>query len=297
MCKKEVTNFHLFKEKSARTEQILLTAFNKPLENKKRKMCLDEPKPQTSTIAIQTMSEHLFSCMECKMIFKTENLLSKHINNKHYATKTDTGCQTDDMSLAEDSYLEEQESIDLENFNYKREMKLEVLEDDIEMDEYVDDAVSEHKGGLVTEYEIVEKVQEEYQCNDCLQTFTRVEFFDNHKCPNITRMVNETSTTDLDELSENYYEELIHEVDLYECYRCHANFANVDEYTVHRNSNECQQFELPFKISSQKTKVDDDHHCNLCHKRFKTSTTFNQHQKLHESIEIVRNCHIFTPMK
>lgn len=272
MCKKEVTNFHLFKEKSARTEQILLDAFNRPIRNKEKKPVLYEPKPQTSTVAVQTMTEHLFTCMECKMIFKTETLLSKHISNKHYSIKADAGCQTDDVSLlVEYPFVEElQESIEMD---YKREMKLEALEvDDLEMDEIhidIDDAISEQKGDLVSEYEILEKIQEEYQCNDCLQTFSRVESFDNHKCPSIVRIVNETSTTDLDELSENYYEELIHEVDLYECYRCHANFANAEEFTAHRNS-ECQQFELPFKIQTQKVKVDDDHHCNLCHKRYKT---------------------------
>lgn len=225
------------------------------------------------------------------MIFKTESLLSRHISNKHYTIKTNAGCQTDDMSImTEDAYIEElPESVEI---SYKREMKLEVLEmDDIELEEMdMDDVTSEHKNDLETEYEIIEKVHDGYQCNDCLEIFPQVESFQNHKCPNkvIVHIVNETSNAlESDEISESYYEELIHEVDLYECYRCHATFADLEDFTVHRNSDDCQQIDVPFKAQNQRSKVDEDHHCNLCRKRFKTTTTFNQHQKLHESIVYV----------
>ncbi len=297
-CKKEITNFHLFKEKSARTEQILLTTFDKPIrkKGKNRNSSVDgAPKPQTSTVGIQTVTEpQSFTCLECKMIFKTESVLSKHINTKHSTKKTETACQTDEVEMmTEDHYIEELH--EMEEVNYKHELKLEVLEvDDIDIDEMnVDDmddeAVSEPKSDLPTDYELIEKEQEEYQCNDCLAIFPLVESFQNHKCPKaLVHIVSDTSNTliEPDEISEHFYK--INEVDLYECYRCHESFPNLDEFTEHRNLNDCQKIDFSFKIQQPRTKVEDFHHCNLCKdKRFKTTTTFNQHQKLHESIEVV----------
>ncbi|KAJ6633403.1 Zinc finger protein [Pseudolycoriella hygida] len=285
VCKKEITGFYLFKEKSARTEQILLTAFDKPVKSKERKV-----PPETTSIAIQTMPEHSFSCLECKISFKTEHLLSNHIRQKH-STKRETGIQTDlENSITEDSFIEE-EPIE---FNYKREMKMEALEvDDLDIDDMqpdMDDAATEQISDTQQDYEMIDKVQDEYQCNDCLEIFPQFDDIQNHKCQNkvIVRIVSETTNPlESDDLSENYFEELINEVDVYECYRCHATFNTSDDLNLHRNSDDCQPDDSLLKIQSQKPKVDEDHQCNLCHKRFKTSTTFNQHQKLHESIEIV----------
>lgn len=296
MCKNEITNFHSFKEKSARCELILLKEFNKPIRNKERKNITSESKPETATVATQTMTEQ-FTCMECKIVFKTEHFLNKHIAHKH-TIKIDIGSQTDDIPddrpIPDDSFVDEltEESIEMD---YKREMKLEVLEvDDMEIEEmHIDmddpdidvDVDSEPKGDLQTEYAIVENIQNEYECNDCLQTFDQIEFRA-HNCPNkiMLHTVNERSTTrDSDELSENFYEE----VDLYECDRCHANFTNADDYTIHRNDDECEPIELLFKSENLKEKLDDDYHCSLCHKRFKAISAFNQHLKLHEAIEIV----------
>lgn len=227
------------------------------------------------------------------MIFKTESLLSKHINSKHYAKKIETACQTDEVMtiMAEETYIEEMpESVAM---TYKREMKMEMLEtDDIDMEEMnvdVDDATGEQRSEV--HYEIIEKIRDEYQCNDCLGIFSLLESFQKHTCPNkVVHVVNETSNAlESDEISENYYEdEMIHEVDLYECYRCHATFTVVEDYTAHRNSNDCEQIDLPFKIQNLKTKTTDEfHRCNLCKDKRFTTITFNQHQKLHEAIEIV----------
>lgn len=219
------------------------------------------------------------------MLFKTENLLSKHINSKHYTTKANACSQTDEMGLiSEESYIEEMPQS-------AGAMKMEVLEmEDIDMEELnvdMDDEASEHKGEIQTEYEILEKIQDEYQCNDCLEIFPEVEAFQSHKCSSkvVVHIVNETcNVLESDQISENYFEEMI---DLYECYRCHATFPNLDDFTAHRNSKHCQKVDFSFKIQNQRLKVDDYQQCHLCNKRFKTTTTFNQHQKLHESIEVV----------
>lgn len=224
-------------------------------------------------------------------MFKTETLLSKHIGTRHYAIKANAVCQTDDLDVIDEENNFDEEIPEPVALSYKREMKLEVLDvDDIEeMHVDMDDVTSEQKSDGQTEYEIVEKVQDqdEYQCNDCLEIFAQVDAVQQHKCPNkvIVHIVNEAMESD--DISENYYEELIHEVDLYECFRCHATFVSSEDYTAHRSSNDCEPIELPLKVQNPRAKVDDYHHCNLCHKRFKTITTFNQHQKLHESIEIV----------
>lgn len=266
-----------------------MSAFDKPFRKEK-----NEPKPQTSTVAIQTATADPFTCLECKMIFKTENLLSKDINSRHCTVKANACSQTDEMdTITEDNFIEEMaDSVDM---NYKQEMKMEVIEvvDQIELEEVnvdMDDATSEHRSDLQTDYDILEKVHDEYQCNDCLEIFYHVELFQHHKCPNkvIVHIVNETTNTlGLDEPSDNYYEEMIHEVEIYECYRCHATFPNLENYAAHRISNDCQQVDSPSKIRNPRSKVDDYHNCNLCNKRFKTTTTFNQHLKLHEAIEIV----------
>ncbi|KAG4076345.1 hypothetical protein HA402_005788 [Bradysia odoriphaga] len=295
VCKREITNFHLFKEKSARTEKILLNEFDKPPRKKepnRRSSVEATAKPQTATVGIQTVTEHpSFTCLECKMIFKTETMLSKHISGKHSSEKTEAGCQTDEVSIMpEEIYIDEiPESVEM---NYKREMKMELLEvEDIDMDDInaeLEEMTSEHKSDYHEDYEIIEKEQEEYQCNDCLEIFPLVELFENHKCPSkiIVQIVNEAAESD--DMSDNYGEDMLNEDDCYECYRCHATFANVDEFSSHRSANDCQQFDLAMKSPSQRTKPEEYHHCSLCKdKRFKTKSTFNQHQKLHESIERV----------
>lgn len=299
MCKGEIINFHLFKEKSARTEQIILDTFGKPLRNKEPDPL--ETKPETATIGIQTMAVKSFQCLECKMIFKTESLLNKHINNRHSTMKLDAGSQTDDIGLiAEDNFIDEMiEPINIQA-KYKQEMKMELLEvDDIELEEMeamhvdTDDEITEHRSDSQGEYEIIEKIQEGYQCNDCLDIFPEVESFQSHKCPNkvIVHIVDEPSNAlDSDNVSENYDEEL-QDVDRYECYRCHESFDHLEDFTSHRISKDCQQIDFPLKVvQSQRSKADDDYHCSLCHKRFKTNTTYNQHAKLHESIEVVIDC-------
>lgn len=291
MCKTEITNFHLFKEKSARTEKILLDAFDKPVrkkEQRRRSSVEATTKPQTATVGSQTETES-FACSECKTTFKTEIMLSNHISSKHDTDKVETGCQTDEVTIVtEENFIDEMP--ELTEVNYKREMKMEVLEvedlDDLNVD--IDDMTSEHQSDLHGHYEIVDKEQEEYQCNDCLEIFPLVELFENHKCPNkvIVQIVDEM--VESDDMSDNYGEEMLNEVDFYECNRCHATFANVDEFTSHSNDNDCQLLDFATKGQHQRMKLEEFHHCNLCKdKRFKTKSTFNQHQKLHESIEYV----------
>lgn len=292
----QIINFHLFKEKSARTEQILLTAFNLPVRNNELKVA--GRTPSTSTIGVQTMKEHPF-CLECNMIFKTETLLSKHISNTHHNVGTDAGCQTEDFDSIIDGGIEEvPESTEAE---YKREMKLESasfeIDDNIEVEEMHVDIEDELTADHQIKYEGRES-QPKYRCDDCLKIFTKMDTLRNHKCLSevIIRVVNETSDIrESDELSEDYYEELIHEDDLFECVQCHEKFVCMEDFKVHCDNNihhyNCEQCDLSFNdiesFQVHNAKSHDDHHCSLCHKRFKTTTTFNQHQKLHESIEFV----------
>lgn len=301
-CKKQITNFHLFKEKSSRTEQILLNAFDKPIRDKSKRSAAVE-KPPSTTIGVQTNAENLFSCLDCKMVFKTENLLGKHVSGRHAAKKVESGCQTDDVTImTDDQYIEDMPVGNVAVMNYKREMKVEALEpDDIDIEELnmemdMDDVASEQRSDFDANYEIIEKdhVQDEYQCNDCLEKFPELELFHNHKCPSkVVLIVNESNAmVDSDALSESYYDEdMIHEVDLYECFRCHATFGHADEYAAHRTANDCEpveQIDVAFDIATAKLKPEDYHQCSLCKdKRFKTTSLFNQHRKLHESIEIV----------